>query len=68
MSRHRLTTLLSNTVTPATDIPRRLLPVTFGSYLPPGFHSIPEESHNSSIEEEIQLQLVKEENRDPAMG
>ncbi|WMV14382.1 hypothetical protein MTR67_007767 [Solanum verrucosum] len=65
MSRHRLTALLSNNVTPATGIPRRLPPTTFGSYLPPGFHSISEESHNSSREEEIQLQLVKEENRNP---
>ncbi|KAH0696231.1 hypothetical protein KY290_013586 [Solanum tuberosum] len=47
MSRHRLTALLSNIVIPATGIPRRLPPITFGSSLPPGFHSIPEESHNN---------------------
>lgn len=67
MARDRATTSDRKYVTPALGIPKNLMPITFGSYLPI-FRSIAEAADTSSLEDELQLQSINQESREPFWG
>lgn len=68
MAKLQSKTPIRSLVTPTTtEIPRRLSALMFGSYLFSGFRAIPEEEETRSIKEEIQLQSINKESKEPAM-